>query len=59
MKDKSVENYILRTKEAIKQLKYRLNDFESQYPDEFKDFLKDEVNQFSLKSISSYVKPEK
>ncbi len=59
MKDKSVKNYILRTKEALKQLKYRLNDFESEYPDEFKDFLKDEVNQVSLKSISSYVKPEK
>jgi len=60
MKDKSVENYILRTKEALKQLKYRLNDFESEHHDEFKEFIKDESTQFSLKSISSYVvKPEK
>ncbi len=56
MKQKEPENYQDRLQKTLKQANNQLIDFQTSYPNEFKEFIQSSLIQNLLKSISVYIK---
>ncbi len=56
MKPKAKEDYKRRAKDCLKKLLLRLNDYSSNYPDNFNKFLEEPDVKMNLKMLQAYLK---